>query len=115
MEKIVNDIKIKVLNSILEFYSNFCKEEKVPKRIKFKGKQIIYVNNSNWNKLINLTEPNKDKVLKMSKSCFIDNNRYNLGNSNQLKFSKDLYIGMYNGFLLFTSTLSPIPQVFPAS
>lgn len=37
MEKIVNDIKIKVLNSILEFYSNFCKEEKVPKRIKFKG------------------------------------------------------------------------------
>ena len=47
---------------------------------------IIYENETckDKNKLINLTEPNKDKVLKMSKSCFIDNNRYNLGNSNQL-------------------------------
>lgn len=35
--EIVNNIKIKVLNSVLEFYSNFCKENKIPKRIKFKG------------------------------------------------------------------------------
>ena len=25
------------MNSVLEFYSNFCKENKIPKRIKFKG------------------------------------------------------------------------------
>ena len=35
--EIINDIKTKVLNSVLEFYSNFCKENKIPKRIKFKG------------------------------------------------------------------------------
>ena len=34
---LVNDIKINVLNSVLEFYSNYCKENKIPKRIKFKG------------------------------------------------------------------------------
>ena len=32
--------------------------------------------------------------------------QFNLGNSNQLKFAKDLYIGMFKGYLLFTSTLS---------
>jgi hypothetical protein len=37
MEGIVNDIKNKVLNSTLEFYSNLCREIKVPKRLKFKG------------------------------------------------------------------------------
>jgi hypothetical protein len=37
MEVVVNDIKNKVLNSVLTFYSNFCKENKIPKRIKFKG------------------------------------------------------------------------------
>ena len=25
------------MNSVFEFYSNFCKENKIPKRIKFKG------------------------------------------------------------------------------
>ena len=35
--EVVNDIKIKVLNAVLDFYSNFCKENKIPKRIKFKG------------------------------------------------------------------------------
>ena len=34
--------------------------------------------------LFNLTAPNKDKTLKTSKSCFINNNRFNLGNENQL-------------------------------
>lgn len=34
---LVNNIKIKVLNSVLDFYSNYCKENKIPKRIKFKG------------------------------------------------------------------------------
>ena len=34
---LVNNIKTKVLNSVLEFYSNYCKENKIPKRIKFKG------------------------------------------------------------------------------
>jgi len=37
MEGIVNNIKNKVLNSVLEFYSNLCKGIKVPKRLKFKG------------------------------------------------------------------------------
>ena len=32
--------------------------------------------------------------------------QFNLGNSNELKFAKDLYIGIYKGFLLFTSTMS---------
>ena len=35
--EIVNDIKNKVLNAVLDFYSNYCEENKIPKRIKFKG------------------------------------------------------------------------------
>lgn len=48
------------MNSVLDSYSNFCKENKIPKRIKFKGDKtnIGEVNNSyienNIEKIINL-------------------------------------------------------------
>ena len=35
--EVVDDIKNKVLNAVLDFYSNYCEENKIPKRIKFKG------------------------------------------------------------------------------
>ena len=62
--------------------------------------------------LFNLTAPNKDKTLKTSKSCFIDNNRYNLGNENQLTRNLSANLGScfacYFGCSVSRSGYSPM-------
>lgn len=75
MEKIVNDIKIKVLKSILEFYSKLCKEKKVPKRIKFKGnsEDIGEVNDYILD-IINYLDEKYDDSFHEVTNCYIENN-----------------------------------------
>jgi hypothetical protein len=75
MEKIVNDIKIKVLKSILEFYSNLCKEMKVPKRIKFKGnsEDIGEVNDYILD-IIDYLDTKYDDSFHEVTNCYIENN-----------------------------------------
>ena len=62
--------------------------------------------------LFNLTAPNKDKTLKTSKSCFINNNRYNLGNENQLTRNLSANLGpcfaCYFGCSVSRSGYSPM-------
>ena len=62
--------------------------------------------------LFNLTAPNKDKTLKTCKSGFIENNRYNLGNENQLTRNLSANLGScfacYFGCSVSRSGYSPM-------